>query len=126
MKGKLRYISILAGVLLIILIAIPFLINANSFRPSIEQQLSSTLGRGVQNVHIAMNREQWPNIDIMTSLYFSEGLIIGMLLLGAWKYGKLKHPATWLAVAVNVFNLFIEPIGSSEVMQSCLKALIKG
>jgi len=49
-----------------------------------------------------------------------------MLLLGAWKYGKLKHPATWLAVAVNVFNLFVEPIGRSEAVQSFLKALIKG
>ncbi|HEX2523437.1 MAG TPA: AsmA family protein, partial [Terriglobia bacterium] len=48
MKGKLRYIGILVGVLLFILIAIPFFINVNSFRPAIEQQLSSTLGRGVQ------------------------------------------------------------------------------
>jgi hypothetical protein len=84
------------------------------------------LGRGVQFVHIGMNSEQWPNIDIMSSLYFSEGLIMAMLLLGAWKYGKLKHPATWLAVAVNVFNLFLEPIGRSETVQSFLKALIKG
>ena len=84
------------------------------------------LGRGVQNVYIALNRQQWPNIDIMSSLYFTEGLIIAMLLLGAWKYGKLKHPATWLAVAVNVFNLFLEPIGRSEAVQSFLKALIKG
>jgi AsmA protein len=45
MKGKLRYIGILAGVLLVILIALRFFINANSFRPAIEQQLSSTLGR---------------------------------------------------------------------------------
>jgi len=84
------------------------------------------LGRGVQNVHVAMIRQQWPNINIMSSLYFSEGLIIAMLLLGAWKYGKLKHPATMLAVAVNVVNLFLEPIGRSEAVQSFLKALIKG
>jgi hypothetical protein len=49
-----------------------------------------------------------------------------MLLFGAWKYGKIKHPATWLAVAVNVFNLFLEPIGRSESVQLFLKALIKG
>lgn len=84
------------------------------------------LGRGVQNVHVEMNRQQWPNIDIMSSLYFTEGLIVAMLLLGAWKYGKLKHPATWLGVAVNVFNLFLEPIGRSGAVQSFLKALIKG
>ena len=84
------------------------------------------LGRGVQNVHVAMQIRQWPNVEIMPSLYFAEGLIIAMLLLGAWKYEKLKHPATWLAVAVNVFNLFLEPIGRSEAVQSLLKALIKG
>src|SRR5687767_14482324 len=84
------------------------------------------LGRGVQFVHIGMNREHWPNVDIMSSLYFTEALILAMLLLGAWKYGKLKHPATWIAVAVNVFNLFLEPIGRSEPVQLFLKALIKG
>jgi hypothetical protein len=84
------------------------------------------LGRGVQFVYIGMNSQQWPNVDIMSPLYYSEGLIIAMLLFGAWKYGKLKHPATWLAVAVNVFNLFLEPIGRSESVQLFLKALIKG
>ena len=84
------------------------------------------LGRGVQFVHIGMNSQQWPNVDIMSSLYFSEGLIIAMLLFGAWKYGKLKHPATSLALAVNLFNLFLEPIGRSEAVQSFLKTLIKG
>lgn len=84
------------------------------------------LGRGVQRVHVAMQRESFPDIEIMPSLYFSEGLIMSMLLLGAWKYGKLRHPATWLALAVNVFNLFLEPIGRSEAVQSFLKILIKG
>ena len=84
------------------------------------------LGRGVQNVYVGMNIQQWPDIDIMPPLYIAEGLIMGMLLLGAWKYGKLKHPATILAVAVNVFNLFLEPIGRSEAVQSFLKELIKG
>jgi AsmA protein len=55
MKRKLRYIGILAGVLLVILIAIPFFINVNSFRPAIEQQLSSTLGRGVQIGNLSLS-----------------------------------------------------------------------
>jgi len=84
------------------------------------------LGRGVQFVYIGMNSQHWPNVDIMSPLYIAEGMILGMLLFGAWKYGKLKHPATWLAVAVNVFNLFLEPIGRSESVQLFLKALIKG
>lgn len=83
------------------------------------------LGRGVQNVHIAFQIEQWPKVAIMPSLYLSGGIILAILLLGAWKYGKLKHPATWLAVAVNVFNLFLEPLGRSESVQLFLKTILK-
>ena len=84
------------------------------------------LGRGVQFVYIGMNSQHWPNVDIMSPLYIAEGMILAMLLFGTWKYDKLKHPATWLAVAVNVFNLFLEPIGRSESVQLFLKALIRG
>lgn len=84
------------------------------------------LGRGVQNVHIGMQSSKWPNVEIMPSLYISETMILAMLLLGAWKYNKLKHPATWLAVAVNVFNLFLEPIGKSKAVQAFLTTMIKG
>lgn len=84
------------------------------------------LGRGIQIVHVGMQGKNWPDVEIMPSLYFTEGLIIAMLFLFAWKYGKLKHAATWLAVAVNVFNLFLEPVGRSEAVQSFLKAIIKG
>lgn len=84
------------------------------------------LGRGVQNVHVGMQIKQWPNVEIMPSLYISELLILTMLLAGAWKYNKLKHPATWLAVAVNVFNLFLEPIGKSKAVQTFLITVIKG
>lgn len=84
------------------------------------------LGRGVQNVHVAFQIKKWPNVEIMPSLYISEGIILALLLLGAWKYDKLKHPATWLAVAVNVFNFFLEPLGRSEAVQVFLKRIIKG
>jgi hypothetical protein len=62
----------------------------------------------------------------MVPLYYTQILIIGMLLLGAFKFGKLKHPATYLALGVNLFILLLEPIGRSENMQMFLKALIKG
>jgi hypothetical protein len=84
------------------------------------------LGRGIQNIHVGMQSKNWPNVAIMPSIYLTEMLILAMLFLGAWKYGKLKHPATWLAVAVNIFNLFLEPLGKSEAVQSFLKAVIKG
>jgi hypothetical protein len=84
------------------------------------------LGRGVQNVYVDMHRTDWPNIDIMQPIYLTQLLIIGMLLLGAWKYGKLKHPATFIALAVNLFIFLLEPIGKSESIQLFLKAIIKG
>ncbi|MCU0386689.1 MAG: hypothetical protein MUE38_11720 [Flavihumibacter sp.] len=84
------------------------------------------LGRGIQNVHIAMQIKQWPNIDIMTSLYFTQFIIIAMLLGGAWKYQQLRHPATWLALGVNLVTLLLEPIGRSAAVQQFLQTMIKG
>src|SRR6185436_323740 len=84
------------------------------------------LGRGIQNVYVDIHMKDWPNIDIMAPLYYTQTLIIGMLLLGAWKYKKLKHPATWLALGINLFILLLEPLGKSEAVQTFLKGLIKG
>jgi len=84
------------------------------------------LGRGIQNLYVGMHIKEFPNINIILPLYFTQLLIIGMLLAGAWKYGKLKHPATYLALGVNLFIFLLEPIGRSEYVQHCLKALIKG
>lgn len=84
------------------------------------------LGRGIQNVYVRMHIKEWPNINIIIPIYFAQVLIIGMLLIGAWKYRKLKHPATYLALAVNLFIFLLEPIGKLESVQQFLKALIKG
>ena len=84
------------------------------------------LGRGIQNVHIAMQIKQWPNVDIMSSLYFTQFIIIAMLLGGAWKYQQLRHPATWLALGVNLITLLLEPIGRSVAVQQFLQTMIKG
>jgi hypothetical protein len=84
------------------------------------------LGRGLQFVQIAMNSDKMPNVDIMFPLYITEVVILGMLLFAAWRFNTLRHPATYLAVAVNVFNLLIEPLGRSESVQMFLKAMIKG
>jgi len=84
------------------------------------------LGRGIQNVYVDMHRQEWPDINIMLPLYFTQVVIMGMLLFGAWKYSKLKHPATLLALGVNLFIFLLAPIGKSEEVQLFLKVLIKG
>lgn len=84
------------------------------------------LGRGIQNVYVGMHGSEWPNVNIMTPIYLTQILIVTMLLLGAWKYKKLKHPATYLALGVNLFIFLLEPIGRSQVVQTFLKSFIKG
>ncbi len=84
------------------------------------------LARGVLVVSFVVQSDRMPNVDIMPPLYISELLIIVMLLLGAWKFGTLRHPATLLALAVNLFNCLLEPLGRSESVQMALKALVKG
>ena len=46
-KHWLRIVAIVVAVLVVILIALPFLINVNSFRPKIESEASAALGRQV-------------------------------------------------------------------------------
>lgn len=84
------------------------------------------LGRGVQNVYVKMHLSEMPNVNIMIPIYFAQGLIILMILLAAWKYKKLQHPATYWSIAVNLFILALEPIGRSAIVQDVLKAIVKG
>jgi AsmA protein len=47
MKHKLRIAGIVLGVFVVALVALPFGLNANSFRPKLESELSAALGRTV-------------------------------------------------------------------------------
>ena len=83
------------------------------------------LGRGIQNIYVFANLESWPNIDIMGPTYFTQFLIISMILLVAWKFKKLRHPATYLEVGINIYTCFLEPLGRSEVIELFLRTVIK-
>src|SRR6195256_2385610 len=48
MKGKLRIVLIIVGVLIVLVLVVPFLIPVNQFRPTIEEKASAALGRKVQ------------------------------------------------------------------------------
>lgn len=84
------------------------------------------LGRGVQNVYVMIYRSAWPNIDIMIPIYITQVIIIAMILIAAFKYEKIKHPATLLALGVNVFIFLLEPMGRSKSIQMFLESVIKG
>lgn len=84
------------------------------------------LARGLGFIQFALFADQLPNVNIMIPAYICQATIIGLLVLFAWKFKVLKHPATYLALAVNAFVLLLEPIGRSENVQMFLKAVIKG
>ena len=48
MSRTVRYILIAIGVLILLVIAVPFFIPVNQFRPTIEAKASTALGRKVQ------------------------------------------------------------------------------
>src|SRR5277367_2051502 len=48
MKRILKILAILVAVLLVIAIAVPFFVDANTFRPKLESELSDALGRPVR------------------------------------------------------------------------------
>lgn len=84
-----------------------------------------SLGRGMGVV--------WPTIfpgDILgsatTSIYVTEAIIIVLLLWAARRYGRFNHPATWLALGVNLFNLLFVQLGKWPLLQAVLRAVIKG
>jgi len=55
MNRILKIVGIVVAVLLLVVIALPFLINVNSFRPKLESELSSALGREVKVGNLSLS-----------------------------------------------------------------------
>ena len=58
-------------------------------------------------------------------IYCTTLIIIALLLWATKKYGRFDHPATWLALGANLFNMLVEPLGKWEGLQGFLKMVIK-
>lgn len=84
------------------------------------------LGRGIQGVYVGINADAWPNINIIVPIYITQVIVILLILLAARKYKALKHPATYLALSINIYTCFIEPLGRSESIQTFIKTVIQG
>src|SRR5271166_1372275 len=54
-KKTLKIVGIVIGVLLVLVIALPFFINVNNYRPQIESNLSSALGRPVKVGNLSLS-----------------------------------------------------------------------
>jgi AsmA protein len=55
MKHILKIAAIVVGVIIVIAIAIPFFVDANTFRPKLESELSGTLGREVKVGNLSLS-----------------------------------------------------------------------
>src|SRR5579859_1936940 len=55
MKHILKILAIIVGVLIVIAIAIPFFIDANTFRPKLEAELTDALGRQVKVGNLSLS-----------------------------------------------------------------------
>ncbi len=55
MSGKLRIILIVVGVLIVLILVVPFLIPVNQFRPTIEEKASVALGRKVELGNLSLS-----------------------------------------------------------------------
>jgi len=55
MKRALKIVAIIVGVLIVAVLALPFLINVNNFRPRIESELTNALGRKVSVGNLSLS-----------------------------------------------------------------------
>ena len=55
MKRILKIVGIVVIVILLVVIALPFLVNVNSFRPKLESELSTALGREVKVGNLSLS-----------------------------------------------------------------------
>src|SRR5579859_2850962 len=55
MKRILKILAIIIGILILIVIALPFFIDANTFRPKLESELTDALGREVKVGNISLS-----------------------------------------------------------------------
>lgn len=83
-----------------------------------------SLGRGLQFLWIMRLGPNDP-VVVLTPLYVATGMIIALLFWAAHRYGRWNHPATLLALGVNLFNLLVEPLGRWPWLQGVLTMLLK-
>ncbi len=81
------------------------------------------LGRGmIVFLRAVLSPENFKPIFIFIG---TELVYLPLFLLFASKFGKMKHEATVLIVLLTLFRFLRVPIGSSEVVQGFLEAVIK-
>lgn len=83
------------------------------------------LGRGMQNLWImayGFVPENKAAMDV--PLYLCQAIIIAMTLLFAWRFGKLRHPATVLAIVASAGMILLQPLAQSPAVQGFWRSFI--
>lgn len=83
------------------------------------------LARGLQAMWMVFLDGNDPRV-LTVPIYINTAIILALLFWAARRYGTVNHPATWLALGVNLFNLLFEPLGRWEWLQGILRAVFKG
>ena len=83
------------------------------------------MGRGIQNAWIIYHGFEAENRFVMTEpIWLTQAIIIAMTLGFAWRFGKLRHPATWVAVVANAAVLAVAPLAQSPAVQDFWRGVI--
>ncbi|QFT78610.1 hypothetical protein [Erythrobacter sp. THAF29] len=83
------------------------------------------LGRGLQGVWIGIHGFSPELTSVLTiPVYICQAIIIAMALGAALWLGKLRHPATWLAVGANAILFILERIARAPAVQAFWRSVI--
>ena len=68
-----------------------------------------------------------PKISIPSDNIYKFYALFGLAMIFACAMflNKVRHPATYLAIAVNISVFFMQQLGQSEILQSILQSVIK-
>ncbi len=109
MKRILKILAIILGVLIVLVIALPFFIDANTFRPKLESELTEALGRQVKVGNLSLSLLSGgvsaDNISIADDPAFSKSPFVQAKSL---KVGVEMIPLIF-SKTLNVTDLTLEP-----------------
>ena len=87
--------------------------------------LMPAVARGLEALWIAIYGFDTTEADlVMDPLYVSQGFIIALTLASAAWLGKLRHPATYLAVGANAALFLMVPVSKIQGVQELLRTII--
>lgn len=83
------------------------------------------IGRGFQNVWLIVYGFGVENKAALTvPILLCQTVIIALMLLFAWRFKKLKHPATIFAVIVNAAIFLFIPVAKTSAVQEFIRTVV--